>query len=147
MQFPSPSSLDHDPAGTYFREDSGDVTDRPHGRDRGLSKQQRIRDSATFRAAFEQGRPVVGKYMVMRQCRAGDASLRLGVIVSKRTLRRAVDRGRAKRLLREAYRLNRFRFSGQSDVVLIARRPIAQAGIDVVERELLRLAGKGGLIK
>lgn len=87
----------------------------------------------------------MGKYMVMRRRRGTGVALRLGVIVSKRTLRRASDRSRAKRLLREAYRLNRHRFKPDCDVVLIGRRPLADAGISDVEQELLRLAKRGGL--
>jgi len=86
----------------------------------------------------------VGRYLVMWQRRHCDAGRRLGVIASKRTLRRAVDRNRAKRLLREAYRRNRHRFRGDRDVVLIARKPMAHASLAVVEDELLRLARKGG---
>jgi ribonuclease P protein component len=72
--------------------------------------------------------------------------LRVGVIASKRTLPRAVDRSRAKRLLREAYRLQRHRFRPDQDIVLIARRRILDASRPAVDDELLRLAGKGGLL-
>jgi len=84
--------------------------------------------------------------MVIWQRTGDGASLRLGVIASKRTLRRAADRARAKRLMREAYRLNRHRFHGKRDVVLVAKRPIAGADVVLVQNELLRLAGKGGLL-
>lgn len=103
-----------------------------------------MRKPAEFRDAFNQGRPTVGRYLVLWQRRRRDAERRLGVIASKRTLRKAVDRNRAKRLLREAYRRNRHRFRGNRDVVLIARKPLAHASLAVVEDELLRLARKGG---
>jgi ribonuclease P protein component len=76
-----------------------------------------------------------------------DASRRLGVVAGRRSFRRAVDRARVKRLLREAYRLNRFRFSGQWDVILIARDPALQVKRQDIERELLALAGRAGLLK
>ncbi len=82
----------------------------------------------------------------MLQRHGDDASLRVGVISSKRTLRRAVDRNRAKRLMREAYRLNRHLFCGKVDVVLIARRPIAKASLVMVEKDLMRLARKAGML-
>ncbi len=82
--------------------------------------------------------------MLQRNC--DDSSLRVGVISSKKTLRRAVDRNRAKRLMREAYRINRHRFFGKLDVVLIARRPIAKATLALVEKDLMRLASKAGML-
>jgi ribonuclease P protein component len=75
-----------------------------------------------------------------------DSRLRLGVVAGKRTFRKAVERARAKRLLREAYRLNRFRCRGTCDVVLVGRRAILGVSVREVEEELLALAGKAGLL-
>lgn len=84
--------------------------------------------------------------MVMWVRASDDAALRLGVVAAKRSFHDAVERSRAKRLLREAYRLNRFRFSGRKDVVLVARRAILEVDRRAVERDLLALAEKIGLI-
>ena len=73
------------------------------------------------------------------------ASLRLGVVASRK-VGHAVQRARAKRLLREAYRRNRHRFSGLCDVVLIARRSLLDATWEEVVEELLELAGKAGIL-
>ena len=114
--------------------------------DQGLSLLQRLRRTSDFNDTFEQKRSFVGKFVVMLQRHSDDASLRVGVISSKRTLRRAVDRNRAKRLMREAYRLNRHLFYGKLDIVLIARRPIAKASLALVEKDLMRLARKAGML-
>jgi ribonuclease P protein component len=116
-------------------------------RNRRLSRKQRIVGSYIFREAFNTGRRYVGIFMVMWLRRGADAGLRLGVIASKRTFRRAVDRARAKRLLREAYRLNRFRFGGDFDVVLVARARIGGVKVQAVEKDLLVLAGKAGILQ
>ena len=72
--------------------------------------------SRDFKKVFDQGTHVVGRFMVMWLGEAGSAAdLRMGVIASKRTFRRAVDRNRAKRLLRESFRLNRSQVAGGVD--------------------------------
>lgn len=74
-----------------------------------------------------------------------DASLRMGVVASRR-VGGAVQRNRAKRLLREAWRLNRHRFSDGVDVILSARSDIVRMTLDDVVRELLYLGSKTGLL-
>ena len=71
--------------------------------------------------------------------------MRLGVVASRK-IGNAVKRNRAKRRLREAFRINRHRFRGQADIILIARRAIIQAAWKDIEQELLDLAGRAGLL-
>ena len=79
--------------------------------------------------------------------RSGEgASLRLGVITSKKVHLRANRRNFARRRLREAYRNLRPYFSGDFDVILVGRRNILGAEWKDVLRELLKLAGKAGII-
>ena len=82
-------------------------------------------DSSKYKRIFAQKQSVYGRTLVMWVMRSADAGRRAGVVVSKRTFRRAVDRNRAKRLLREAFRLNRHWFAPDVDVILIARAGIA----------------------
>ncbi|OVE74529.1 ribonuclease P protein component [bacterium B17] len=117
--------------------------DRP---DRRLTSEQRISHTSVFSEAFSQKRSFAGKFLVMWLRSGDDAGLRLGVIASKRTFRRAVERNRAKRLMREAYRLNRFRLCGSNDVILIGRRKILDVGLKEVEADLLKLAAKAGVL-
>jgi ribonuclease P protein component len=116
------------------------------GLDRRLSRNQRLTRSALFTETFAQNRKWVGRYMVL-WLRSGDgASLRLGVITSRKVHLRANRRNRARRLLREAYRRLRPFLSGDCDVILVGRRAILDAEWKDVLRDLLHLAGRAGLI-
>lgn len=113
--------------------------------DRGLSRRQRLTRSRDIRETFAQERKWVGRTMVLFVREGDDAALRLGVVTSKR-IGKAHERNRARRLLREAWRLHRHQFSGSVDVVLVGRAPATRASRHDVEADLLRLARRAGLI-
>jgi ribonuclease P protein component len=56
---------------------------------------------------------------------SGRKEARLGIIASKKTLSRAVDRNRAKRIIRETFRQHKIRFR-RLDLVVMIRRAYAQ---------------------
>lgn len=116
----------------------------PVGR-RGLSRAQRITRSPQFFETYEAGLCRRGRLMNLWVRRQPDGALRLGVVASRR-VGGAVQRNRAKRLLREAWRLNRDRFRGPVDVILSARSDLVSARYEEVARELLALAARAGLL-
>lgn len=71
---------------------------------------------------------------------------RLGVVTSRR-IGGAVQRARARRLLREAFRLSQGTLRQPVDMVLVARQSIAGKKLADVQRDYLRAVGRGGLLK
>jgi len=111
-----------------------------------LCRKQRLRHASQFEETYEQNRRWHGRHMVLFLHAAPDASLRLGVVASKK-VGNAIARGRAKRRLREAFRRNRARFGGTTDdVVRVARRSILAAPWAEVVADLLKLAAQAGLL-
>ena len=114
--------------------------------DRGLKRGQRLTAARDFEATFRGGQCWHGRYMVLWLREGPGAAGRLGVVAGRK-VGGAVERNRAKRRLREVYRLNRQRLRPGYDVVLVARRAIGSAPWGELVAELMALAKRARLLK
>jgi ribonuclease P protein component len=74
------------------------------------------------------------------------ATPRLGVVTSKK-IGDAVQRGRARRLLRESFRLHQHDLTQPVEMVLVARNSIAGKMFADVEKDYLTALKRAGLVK
>jgi ribonuclease P protein component len=90
------------------------ATFRPH---------ERITDPDAFRRAFERKRSASDAALIVYGVENGRDYPRLGISVGRKRVRRAVDRNRVKRLLREAFRLGKSELPAGVDLVVVPRGP------------------------
>ena len=108
-----------------------------------LKKCYRMQKNALFKHVFANGKSYVSKHVVIYVLKAYPA--KFGFIASKR-IGSAVTRNRARRLLREAIRLNLKKIKLESQVILIARKPLVNASFKEVEKSVLYLCRKAGIL-
>ena len=109
-----------------------------------LPRSKRLTHAHQFEEAFASGTKFVGKLMVLWLRSAPDADGRLGIVTSRK-VGGAVQRNRARRMIREAFRLNQHAIAKSADLVFVARFRLPEASLEDVEKELLKLAAKAGL--
>ena len=73
-----------------------------------------LRDSSEFQYVYRKGKRFDGNFLTAFVICNEGSSHRLGVTASKKAIGKAVDRNRAKRLLREAFRFNESSLSALS---------------------------------
>lgn len=112
-----------------------------------LPRARRIKQGRDFARARAQGRRLVQGCLIMNWIvlPPGSAS-RVGVITTRR-LGHAPIRSRARRLLREAFRLRQHELKEPADVILIARPSIVKSPFQKVERDFVSALKKAGLFR
>ncbi|HVV00129.1 MAG TPA: ribonuclease P protein component [Verrucomicrobiae bacterium] len=112
----------------------------------GFDRKQRLKQGRDFNRLKRDGRRLTHGCLIANwlPASAGRPS-RLGVVVSSK-VGNAVKRNRARRLLREAFRLHQNEFSEAVDLVLVARPSIAGKAFAEVQADFLTTLRKARLL-
>ena len=107
----------------------------------------RIKRGRDFSRVRQEGqRLVVGCLIANWRRLPDDSTARLGVVTSGK-IGNAVVRNRARRLLRETFRVHQHELVHPVDLVLVARASIAGRKFADVEKDFLTTLRKAGLLK
>jgi ribonuclease P protein component len=110
-----------------------------------LGRKQLIHAYGGIRKVIEHGQKHVGTCSILyAMARAGGT--RVGIVAGKR-IGNAVQRNKAKRLLREAVRLNRPRLADGFEMVLVARKVLACNTLRCIELDMIRLLKEAGCFR
>lgn len=105
-----------------------------------------LKENYEFRRVYRQGKSAVGSTMVVYCRRNKLGRCRLGLTASTKT-GGAVQRNRARRRMREVYRLNRDKLSSGWDIILVARGRTASAPWRELNEGFLRQCRKLGILR
>ncbi len=110
-----------------------------------LPKQSRLRKPGEFRRVYAGGKRFEGRLMTVFITPSSTGFQRLGITASKKAVGNAVQRNRAKRLLREAFRLSRAELNEletKFDWVLNARRYLLRVKLEEPLKEFRQIIEK-----
>ncbi|HSY09754.1 MAG TPA: ribonuclease P protein component [Candidatus Dormibacteraeota bacterium] len=112
-----------------------------------LGRASRLQQSREFARVRQQGqRLALGCLIANWHQLPEGAKPKLGVVTSKRS-GGAIERSRARRLLRESFRQHQNELSQPVELVLVARPSIAGRGFAEVEKDFLTTLRRAGLLK
>ena len=109
-----------------------------------FTRAMRIAKNRDFQAIYEEGVRLRGPSLQLVAKRNALETARLGISVGKKKMPRAVDRNRFKRLVREAFRLNRESLPTGIDYLVIPLRGDGASSLSSLATELVSLGQKAG---
>jgi ribonuclease P protein component len=113
---------------------------------RRLPSERRIKRGRDFMRARSTGRRIVSGCLIFNWVEMGTGhATRVGIITTRK-IGGSVVRSRARRLLREVFRLNQSQFARPVDLVLVARNSIVEKGFAEVETDFRAAARRAGLL-
>jgi ribonuclease P protein component len=114
---------------------------------RKLGRTARIKQGRDFARIRQQGSRTVGSCLIANWLAIPEQEHpRLGVITSGK-IGGAVERNRARRLMRESFRVHQHDLEPSVDLVLVARTSIRNKSFATVEKDFLTTLRKAGLLK
>lgn len=112
-----------------------------------LKKQQRVTSNKDFQFIYRRGRHNSSAFFSINYINNIYGQTRVGVVISKKVARKAVERNHLKRQLRSIIQKHYQQILPGADILLSARGNILDLDFEKLTKELLLLLEKSNLIK
>ena len=111
----------------------------------GLSKKEKLRKNKEFQAVFKEGKKLWVNSILLIIYQPNNLNYRrLGIVVSKK-IKKATQRNKAKRWIRELFRRNKDLFPESCDIIIIPHPNLLNLSykdfVEVAKEKLLSLKG------
>ena len=110
-----------------------------------LDKTRRIINNNENRLVYKHGKYEGGRLCVLYRMPVAKQKTRIGFVTGKK-VGCAVERNRARRLMKEVYRLNQHQIREGYHIVIVGRGPLKDATYERAEKEILYLLRKSKLL-
>lgn len=104
-----------------------------------LPKEYRLRKDKDFQSVYWKGKVFQNNFFIVRILKNNQQVSRFGFVVSAKVSKKATERNRLKRRLRELIRLNLNKFETGFDVVIIAKKSALANKTDILKENLFSI--------
>lgn len=111
-----------------------------------LPRESRIRSSRDYRRVYSRGKRVSNRAGLLYAARAHGRPTRMGFVTTKK-IGHAFARNRARRLMKEVYRLHRAELLPGWDAVFLGGAFLTRVSYEEAEKAILALWRKAGILE
>lgn len=111
-----------------------------------LPRSSRIRQNRDYRRIYRQGKRFSNRAGLLYLVKSRRSEVRIGFVATKK-IGHAFARNRAKRLMKEVYRLHRHELSSHYEAILLASPFLTGATYQKAEKAILALWRKAGILE
>lgn len=112
----------------------------------GLIKARKLQKNADFQLVYKHGTYEINRYCVIYKMPVNKGTTKVGFVTGKK-VGCAVERNRARRLLREVYRLHQREIREGYHIVIVARQAINGLSYTDIEGPFMKLMNRSKLLK
>ena len=111
-----------------------------------LPRSSRIRQNRDYRRIYRQGKRFSNRAGLLYLVKSRRSDVRIGFVATKK-IGHAFARNRAKRLMKEVYRLHRHELASHYEAILLASPFLTGASYGEAEKAILALWRKAGILE
>lgn len=111
-----------------------------------LPRKYRLTKKKDFQAIFEKGKFINNKFLYFKIIKNNEKNSRFGILVSKKVAKKAVDRNKIKRRIREIIKKNIPFIRKEIDLIVIAKKEINRKKFIQIEEDISQALIKNKLI-
>ncbi len=112
-----------------------------------LPKENRLKKKKEFEMVFKNGRSIKGQDFFLKYLGNGTNKTKIGFVVSKKVSKKAVERNKTKRRLREAFRIIDEEMKDGISIVVVAYPSLKARKFSEIRQEIEGALKKGELLK
>ena len=101
-------------------------------------KYERIKKSIDFEKIFQTGKTITGRFVFLKTKKTKNRSCRLCFVVSSKVSKKAVERNKIKRRLREIIRSAYSELAQGYDIVIIAKKEILSKNFTEIKEDITK---------
>jgi len=111
-----------------------------------LPRKHRLTQDKDFKKIFKKGKFFIGRFINLRIAKNNLEVSRFGFIVGKKKFKKAVDRNKIKRQLREIIHLKLDKIKSGFDIAIIVKEDIKNKSYQEIDGVMEKVLNKAGLL-